>query len=355
MLSPLEFEWDLPHESSLWEAPSAAHWRAALHDEPFEDEFSQTRSMLAATQALMSNCASKALLRALQSCPFAALCVITSICSLSRDFTRCYYQLPPRLSDPSPFHVLSQTQNGQFASAIATISAFKENTSCDADGKDCQSLWHAVQLACVSIRIGLCKPDDLLVGGITESTPAAGLATSVHLTLGNFVSTRRAGSTSKRPHVGDDGMMVIMDDMLSAVHLLGAGKTSQQWEGPWTTVQGLRVLIFLWQSLRFSIAELQSQVCEPPPRKVYDPASIAVHSIISALDLYEPDVKHITHASLSTEEGLEKVDQLEAQFVHWMQRVCDRRDVWDIGRSMSKVLDEIQTMNLGTPSNASPI
>jgi hypothetical protein len=64
-------------------------------------------------------------------------------------------------------------------------------------------------------------------------------------------------------------------------------------------------------------------------------------AIITALDLYDPQENHISHESLSTIEGLDNVDQLETQFIRWIRKLCDRRDVWDVGLSMGKVLDEI--------------
>lgn len=137
--------------------------------------------------------------------------------------------------------------------------------------------------------------------------------------------------------------------MLTAMHEMGTNIISPPWEGPWTTVQGFKILIILWQALRFSIAELQSQVCPPPGvnkyAKLYDPARSVVHCIITALDIYDPLEIHISHESLLTPEDLDNVDQLETQFINWMRKLCDRRDVWDIGPSMGKVLDEICTVD----------
>lgn len=70
-----------------------------------------------------------------------------------------------------------------------------------------------------------------------------------------------------------------------------------------------------------------------------------MHCIITALDIYDPLEIHISHESLLTPEDLDNVDQLETQFINWMRKLCDRRDVWDIGPSMGKVLDEICTVD----------
>lgn len=200
-------------------------------------------------------------------------------------------------------------------------------------------------LGCLSTKISLCKADDLLIGGIIESSPTAGLATSVHLNLGNYVSLRRSGSSSRRKPIGEHRFVAVLYEMLKAMHEMGVSNTLPASESPWTKIQGFKILIILWQALRFSIAELQSQVCPTPSAdkyaKIYDTARVVVHAIITALAIYDPEEQHISHESLSTMEGLDNVDQLETQFVHWIRKLCERRDVWDIGASMGKVLDEI--------------
>ena len=75
--------------------------------------------------------------------------------------------------------------------------------------------------------------------------------------------------------------------------------------------------------------------------KVFDPARIVINSIITALDVHDPDEEHFSHESLSNMEDIDNVDQLETEFIRWFRKICDRRDVWDIGDSMGKVLDEI--------------
>ncbi|TVY18679.1 hypothetical protein LARI1_G002893 [Lachnellula arida] len=340
MLSSVEFEWDLPVDSALWEAESAAKWWHGILQKQLETSDGamlgdqvQIKSLMVASQSLLSNTASPVLRKTLSSSAFATLCIVASLESLVRDFTRSYYQLPPTLADPSPFHILSQSQNTKVSTAIVSLLSIAADRSCSSCDFKCVSLWHAV------------IPDDLLVGGIIEASPAAGLATSVHLNLGDYVSSRRSGSTTRRKPIAENGFVAILDEMLRAMHEMGTSTISPPWEGPWTTVQGFKILIILWQALRFSIAELQSQVSPLPGvnkyTKVYDPARSVVHCIITALDIYDPLEIHISHESLSTAEDLDNVDQLETQFIHWMRKLCDRRDVWDIGPSMGKVLDEI--------------
>lgn len=289
MISSIEFEWELPTESSLWEAESATEWWHSMLQRQLDlesscngllDDKAQIRSVMIATQSLLSRTSSPWLLKALSSSAFATLCVVSNLESLVRDFTRSYYQLPPNLADPSPFHILTQVQNAQVSAALVVISSIIVDRPCLSCDSKCKSLWHAVTLGCLSIKISLCKPDDLLVGGIIESSPAAGLATSVHLNLGDYVSSRRSGSTSRRKPIAEDGFVSILDDMLKAMHEMGMSPILPPWEGPWTTVQGFKILIILWQALRFSIAELQSQVFHTPSvryTKIHDPARVVVH------------------------------------------------------------------------------
>jgi hypothetical protein len=290
MISSIEFEWELPSGTALWAAESATGWWHAVLQRQLDlesscnsmlDENAQIRSVVVATQSLLSNSASPRLMEALSSSPFATLCVVANLESIVRDFTRSYYQLPPTPADPSPFHILTQSQNAQISAALVQISRIVAERPCTSCDSNCRSLWHAVTLGCLSTKISLCKPDDLLVGGIIETSPAAGLATSVHLNLGDYVSSRRSGSSSQRKTIAEDGFVAILDDMLRAMHEMGLSTILPPWEGPWTTVQGFKILIILWRALRFSIAELQSQVCPTPTAdkytKVYDPARVVVH------------------------------------------------------------------------------
>jgi hypothetical protein len=290
MISSIEFEWELPAGTPLWEAESATDWWHAMLRRQLDlesscnsmlDEKSPIQSVVIATQSLLSNKASPRLMKELSSSAFATLCVVANLENLVRDFTRSYYQLPPNPADPSPFHILTQAQNSQVSVALGLISSIVAERPCLSCDSNCRSLWHAVILSCLSTKISLCKPDDLLVGGIVEATPAAGLATIVHLNLGDYVTSRRSGSNSRRKPVAEDGFIAILDDMLKAMREMGMSTVQPPWEAPWTTVQGFKILIILWQALRFSIAELQSQVCPTPTAdkytKIYDPARVVIH------------------------------------------------------------------------------
>jgi hypothetical protein len=241
-ISSIEFDWELPVASSLWEAETATSWWQAVLQREIDirsttvestTAMSQVKSLLVATQALLANTASPRLLITLQKSSFGTLCVVANLDNLVRDFTRCYYQLPPRLSDPSAFHVLTQSQNGQVSAALISIASIVANSPCKSCDGNCKLLWHAVSIGYLSIKISLCKPDDLLVGGIVEENPAAGLATSVHLSLGSYVSARRSAPSPQQKTVGDDGFITILSDLLKVMHEMGTVQALPVWEGPW--------------------------------------------------------------------------------------------------------------------------
>jgi hypothetical protein len=345
-VSSIEFQWDLPKSSTLWEAESALSWWELLCDaernaDPYQThplhEEPDTRSLMAATQALLSATASIQLLSVLAASAFATLCVVTNLECLVRDFTRCYYQLPPTLSDPNPFHVLTQAQNAQVSAALGLIWGITGDAPCLSCSQECKSLWHAVRLGCLSTKISLSKPDDLLVGGIVENYPTAGLATAAHLALGNHVATRRSGLNV------DDCTLNILSDSLRAMHEMSTRDSSAPWEGPWSSIQGFRMLLALWRIMRMSISQLRNErsslsLINYPMH--FQPAKTVIAGVISALQLYGDNP---SMASLSTDPD-KAADQWEAQYMHWMHEMCDRRDVWDVGLSMTKVLEEIHDM-----------
>lgn len=69
MISSIEFEWELPADSALWEAESATQWWHVMLQKQLESSDSvvlegqaQRKSLLIATQSLLSS-ASRTLLR----------------------------------------------------------------------------------------------------------------------------------------------------------------------------------------------------------------------------------------------------------------------------------------------------
>ncbi|KAH8599092.1 hypothetical protein B0O99DRAFT_669084 [Bisporella sp. PMI_857] len=340
-ISSIEFEWDLPKASSLWEADSAMTWWELLQDgqkssgtytaHHLQDE-PDTKSLLAATQSLLSATASFQLLEILAVSPFATLCIVTNLECLVRDFTRCYYQLPPTLSDPNPLHILTQSQNAQVSAALRLIWGAMCNSPCITCSPDCNSLWHAVRLGCLSTKISLSNPDELLVGGIVENSPMAGLATAAHLTLGDYVATRRSGLRV------EDCTLNILDDALKVMHEMATPERSAPWEGPWSSIQGFKMLLILWRIFRISIAQLkvESSVSIVGYPMHFHPSKKVVEAVVSALGVYGES------SFMSSDVDVEKMaDEWEDQYMHWIHQICDRRDVWDVGIVMTRVLEEI--------------
>ncbi|KAH6662353.1 hypothetical protein B0J14DRAFT_287961 [Halenospora varia] len=344
-VSAIEFEWGLPKASPLWEADSALAWWAVLQDghqglgsyrlEHLREE-PDMRSIMAATQALLSASPSIQLLALLAVSPFATLCIVTNLECLVKDFTRCYYQLPPNLSDPNPFHVLTQAQNSQVSAALGLIWGVTGDGPCVSCSEECKSLWHAVRIGCLSTKISLSTPDDLLVAGLVESNSTAGLATAAHLTLGDYVTTRRSGLGV------NDSTIHTLGEALKVMHEMSMPHPSAAWEGPWLSIQAFRVLLVLWRILRTSTAQIQN---ESPPDSIrypthFRPAAAVIEGVVSALRIYSNSQ---SISSLSS-DAQEAVEHLEDQYMQWMHQICDRRDVWDVGQSMTKVLEEIYDM-----------
>ncbi|KAL1622625.1 hypothetical protein SLS56_008672 [Neofusicoccum ribis] len=119
-LSATELGWPLPSASPLWSSPTARTWHSHLAL-PLPPPPPSTRSLTAATQSLLSGAPCPRLLAALAASPFAALVLAATLDALVRDFTRCYYQLPPSPADPSAFHVLSQAQNKAVTAALRAL------------------------------------------------------------------------------------------------------------------------------------------------------------------------------------------------------------------------------------------
>ncbi|RDW59449.1 hypothetical protein BP6252_12536 [Coleophoma cylindrospora] len=354
----IEFEWDLPLASEIWQAENANDWWSSVSqhekdilpqtnhifmDPSYRQHDHQTKSLLAATQALLTDAPSKRLLSTLEASPFATMCLTANLECLIRDFTRCYYQLPPNPTDPSPFHVLTQRQNAQVATALGYIWGMMRDGPCTACSEACTSLWHAVRIGCLSIKIAMSKPDDLLVSGIVECNPIAGLATAAHLTLGNYVTARRSGLSLQKTGITDDGIVVLLDDLLKGMHEMFS-KSMPRWEGPWTFIQGFRLLLTLWRALRMSLAEIQSEADTPGvkyPRLSQQNRNV-VKAVLATTQLYEFDTRDLESQQRGWDDVEEK--QVEEEYMQWMNKVCEVRAAWGIGSAMSEVLEEISSM-----------
>lgn len=265
LLSISEVIWDIPPPNQIWDASSADEWVLLVLEEVQKGSIStsmtpayllRAENLLHPTQiiqSLMGGAASSRLLNHLSACPLATLCVLAALDSLVRDFTYCYYQMPPVLPDPSAYHVLSPAQNRPINAAISTIL--------DTVAKDTVTgtqLNRLIHLMAWTVRLGLSEPDDLLVAGIAETSLTAGLATTAHCILGSAVAKRR-GAVSGRRRYGENYSTTAWEDLLRSVTLVSEsiGDPSCH-QAPWMTALSYRVLLLLWRTLRRAIAELEN-------------------------------------------------------------------------------------------------
>ncbi|KAG6353366.1 hypothetical protein INS49_007446 [Diaporthe citri] len=242
LTSSLDLDWELPFSIALWEADTAASWSQGLSQEPrihallgpddaAEPPCPNTRSLALATQSLMSGSPSPQLMVALAMSPMATLFVLTNIDAFVRDFTRCNYQMPPALSDPSAFHIFTQSQNRQVIAALRHISrVVSRQDSGEGRGSPLyRPIWRAIDCIGLAVKVALYKPDDLLIGGIVDSSVVAGLATATHLTLGRYAGTRRSLEALLQHNTGDDTVIMILDEamaLLSSILSSGPARTA---------------------------------------------------------------------------------------------------------------------------------
>lgn len=359
MISTAEFAWELPHATALWEARTAETWAATLTQEfppnsTVADESSPgfrtsatnrghaVKTVMIATQQLMSESPPVPLFRALSRCPFGLLCVATNLQMLVRNFTECYYQLPPNLADPSAFHILTQSQNRQVNAAIKHISSLAPSGQL----LD-QPLERAIRLTCWATRIGLCKPDELLITGVTDTPVTAGLAIAAHVSLGSYGAARRAAiSPSSTRRFGDDGILCIIDDMLKAwsEFVSATGEMCLQ-EPPWVTTSNFRVSLTLWRTLRACVAEVSKQLdlAEELTGR-FDPAKVALLAISDevrrcrSLNAGEPHSQYRPTIP-------DNLSELEGEFATLLIQACHRRSVSAIGPALATVVEEIRRLD----------
>lgn len=358
LISPMEFEWELPLPINLWEANNAQIWLQRLTQQYGASTFLRfddclhgprglaTTSLSLATQELMSESPSPDLLTALAASPLATLYVLTNLDSLVRDFTRCYYQLPPSLSDPSAFHILTQSQNRQMSAAIRSISKVIKDQVYSTESLQ-YLLWRAIEFITCSIRVSLCKPDNLLIGGIVDNSLIAGLATATHLTLGRYVAVRRSATALLQQTSGEDAMLPILNDLTSTLsNIAGEDREFAFREAPWVTATGYGILLTIWRALRRAISDI---------RRNLDSFNELPKTSESSMLIFNTIVEPILSHNIANETGdrdprlwsrdrnafASLLDESEALFIQLVQRVCKDRPVWGIGPSMATVLEEI--------------
>ncbi|KAK1691417.1 hypothetical protein BDP55DRAFT_724004 [Colletotrichum godetiae] len=354
LTTPTELDWELPLASSLWEADTSLAWAQRLGDEPRTVGLTRshdtpgmtcptTKSLNLAMQSLMTDTPSPQLLAALRASPMATLFVLTSLDSLVRDFTRCYYQLPPALADPNAYHILTQSQNRQVSAALRYISEIITTQVAAANSSN----WHILNFAeriALSVKLALCKPDDLLIGGIVENSVVAGLTTATHLTMGLQVGARRSLQNLLRYNSGDDGMLVFLDDLMDVLSsVTNIERQDPLREAPWATVATYKILLAIWRLLRWATGEMRRKAgTQPTVRIRFEASTIVFNSILEVLQLQE-DISGQTRR-LSVRESTALGMASEASEVRFMETVLQfwkQRPVWAMGSFMTTVLEEV--------------
>ncbi|KAJ6022592.1 hypothetical protein N7499_007907 [Penicillium canescens] len=358
LMSPMELGWELPFPINLWEAKNSEIWLLRFNENFGLSTFTTANSLLhgprgvgtasltIATQQLMTETPDSELLSALEASPFAAFCVLTNMGALVRDFTRCYYQMPPSPSDPNPFHILTQAQNKQVHTAIEAITKIVKKQAYTGDNPQFL-LWRTNELFISSLKISLCRPDQLLVGGIVDNSLIAGMAASTHLTQGNLVAIRRSAPLVLHHVGGDEGILALLNDLSGALsRISGEEQDKVVREAPWVTVTSYGVLLCIWGALKRASTDIRHHLNtfnELP--KTSESCMLIFNTLMeSALLNFSTENDRVRDPRLWTmdrEAFVSLLDEGESLFVNLIKAFCQRRSVWGIGPSMLAVLGEI--------------
>lgn len=371
LLSSLELGWELPFSIKMWEAKNSQVWSQRVTEQFGASDLLMTgdflydnhslrglatASLSIATQQLMTDSPDPELLKALALSPVTILFVLSNLGSLVRDFTRCYYQLPPSLSDPSAFHILTQSQNKQIYTAMQFITNIGKDQVHDNENQARYLMWRNIELLACSIKVMLCKPDNLLIGGIVDNSLIAGMATSTHLTLGRYVAARRSAPSLSHPLEGEEGMVVILNDLSNALLRIAGGSDGEdadyvKREAPWVTVFSYGIILCIWAAIRrasrsirthldtFNALPRMSESCMLILNTVMDP----VTSALAVANAEEPGVAVRDPRLWTTDVAAfsSLVDQAEGMYVILLQRMLRARSCWRLGPCVATILEEI--------------
>lgn len=350
LLSPMEFAWELPFPSNLWEAQNSQVWlqRVSEHFGTLSEDYLYsprriaTASLSIATQQLMTESPSPELLAALAASPFGTLCLLANINTLIRDFTRCYYQMPPSPADPSAFHILTQAQNKQVYSAMRVISSIVKDQACTVETPHFV-LWRTIETFYCFVKISLCRPDPLLIGGIVDNSVVAGLATSTHLTLGNYVAVRRSAPLLQ-PHLwGDEGILALLGDLAGALcRIVGEGGEGRCREPPWATASSYGILLCMWAALRRAGKDIRNHLdtFNELPR-TSESAMLIFNTLVEAVAAAGGGGRDPRIWSTDRDSFVGLLEEGEGLYLALMQRACRDRSVWGLGPSMVNVVEEV--------------
>ncbi|CAG8940269.1 unnamed protein product [Penicillium salamii] len=359
LMSPVELGWELPFPISLWEAKNPHIWLLRFNENFGISTFSIANSLLnvprglgtasltLATQQLMTETPDSELLAALEGSPFAAFCVLTNISALIRDFTRCYYQMPPSPSDPNPFHILTQAQNKQLHAAIEAIAKIVKKQAYTSDSPQFL-LWRTNELFISSIKISLCRPDQLLVAGIVDNSLIAGMAASTHLTQGNLVAIRRSAPLVSHHVGGDEGIVALLKDLSVALSSIsGEDQDKVAREAPWVTVASYSILLCVWGALRRASSDIRHHLDTFNELPITSESCILIFNTLMESVLLHSSTENEGATrdprlwTMDREAFVSLLDEGESLFVHLLKTFCQRRSLWGIGPSMLAVLGEI--------------
>ncbi|KAJ5925753.1 hypothetical protein N7454_007263 [Penicillium verhagenii] len=364
MMSPMELGWELPFPINLWEAQNPQVWILRFNENFGLLEFSignsllhgprslGTASLTIATQQLMTEKPDSELLVALEASPFATCCVLTNLGALVRDFTRCYYQMPPSPSDPNPFHILTQAQNKQVHTAIEAITKIVKKQAYTSDSAQFP-LWRTNKLFISALKISLCRPDQLLIGGIVDYNLIAGMAASTHLTQGNLVAIRRSAPLVPQRVGGDEGILALLNELSGALCIIsGQEQEMVICEAPWVTVASYGILLCIWGALKRANTDIRNHLnmFNGLPRN--SESSMLIYNTLmeSVLLNTSPEnrlgIQDPRLWTMDREAFVGLLDEGESLFVNLLKVFCRRRSLWGIGPSMLAVLSEIPCSGL---------
>ncbi|KAI0149266.1 fungal-specific transcription factor domain-containing protein [Pestalotiopsis sp. NC0098] len=365
LLSTVECLWELPLAASLWEAETAEMWYETRCREYDDGDFipSQTVQppyqgfMYTATQSILSEMQCNNLLGMLAASPFAMICILTNLDALVKDFTRCYYQLPPNPADPSAFHILTQSQTRQVHSAVIMLSTVIKERLAAATLEPEQSVWHACQVLTWSIKLSLCRPDDLLVGGIVENRVFAGLVTATHLTMGSYVTYKRTTHATQQHKNSHDGMLAVIDeltDALSAISALSPALATR--EPPWITAASYRLLLTIWRTLHVAAADINEKLGRAEGQltsRSFGSSILIFNSILETVvhsGQWHDDAHNPEHRGLwlfDADTIISTLAEGEADLTKLIQKICRSRSVWIIGPSLADAMQDAMASAAG--------
>lgn len=356
----MELGWELPFPIKLWEAKDPEIWLRRFNEYFNLSAFTFTNDLLhrprglgtssltIATQQLMTEAPDAEILSALEASPFGTFCVLTNLDALVRDFTRCYYQMPPSFSDPNPFHILTQGQTKTVHMAIRKIAKIVKAQAYTSDSPHFLQ-WRMNELFLSSLKISLCCPDQLLVGGIVDNSLIAGMAASTHLTLGNLVAIRRSAPLVSHRLGGNEGVLSLLSDLSAALSsIFGDDQEKVVNEAPWVTVTSYGVLLCIWGALRRASTEIRQHMdtFNELPR-TSESCMLIFNTLMESTLLYAPATEHDRGIrdprlwAMDREAFSTLLEEGHSSFANLIKTFCQRRLVWGIGPSMLAVLGEL--------------